>query len=73
VFPDSNGGEGIDVKELLRNIEREDLLENRKRDLDNIETMEKTSKELLYEESKGYNKECIVLQTVLDLFTQGKK
>jgi hypothetical protein len=73
VFPDSNGGEGIDVKELLRNIEREDLLENRKRDLDNIEMMEKTSKELLYEESKGYNKECIVLQTVLDLFTQGKK
>jgi hypothetical protein len=73
MFPDSNGGEGIDVKELLRNIEREDLLENRKRDLDNIETMEKTSKELLYEESKGYNKECIVLQTVLDLFTQGKK
>ncbi len=30
VFPDSHGGEGIDVEELLRNIEREDLLENRK-------------------------------------------
>jgi hypothetical protein len=30
VFHDSHGGEGIDVEELLRNIERKDLLENRK-------------------------------------------
>jgi hypothetical protein len=30
VFIDSHGGEGIDVEELLRNIECEDLLENRK-------------------------------------------
>jgi hypothetical protein len=49
VFHDSHSGEAIDVEELLRNIEREDLLENRKRVLDNLETMEKATKELLYE------------------------
>jgi hypothetical protein len=69
VFHDSHGGEGIDVEELLLNIGLMDLLENRKRGLDNIETMEKASKELLYEEFKGCDKECTILQTVLDLLT----
>jgi hypothetical protein len=69
VFPDSHGGEGIDVEELLHNIERDDLLENRKGGLDNLETIEKTSKELLYKESKGCDKECTILQTMLDLLT----
>jgi hypothetical protein len=69
VFHDSHGGEGIYVEELLRNIERDDLLENRKGGLDNVETMEKAWKEILYEESKGCDKECTVLQTVLDLLT----
>jgi hypothetical protein len=49
VFPDSHGGEGIDVEELLDTTEHEDFLENRKRGLYNQETMEKASKELLYE------------------------
>jgi hypothetical protein len=31
--------------------------------------MEKASKELLYEESKGCDKECTILQTMLDLLT----
>jgi hypothetical protein len=44
VFHDIHGGEDIDVEELLHNIEHEDLLENKKRDLDNLETMEKVSK-----------------------------
>jgi hypothetical protein len=39
VLPDSHGGEGVDVEELLRNIECQDLLENRKRGLDNLEMM----------------------------------
>jgi hypothetical protein len=69
VFHDSHGGEGIDVEELFHNTEHEDLLENRKRGLDNLETMEKASKELLYEESKGCHKECTILQTMLDLLT----
>jgi uncharacterized protein YqgQ/transcription elongation factor Elf1 len=69
VFDDSHGGEGIDVEELLRNIEHEVLIENRKGGLDNLEMMEKALKELLYEESKGFNKECTILQTVLDLLT----
>jgi hypothetical protein len=69
VFQDSHGGEGIDVEELLHNIERKDLLENRNSGLDNLETMEKASKELLYEESKGCDKECTILQMVLDLLT----
>jgi hypothetical protein len=61
VFHDSHGGEGIDVEKILCNIEHEDLLENRKRGLDNLETTEKVLKELLYEESEGCDKECIVL------------
>ena len=69
VVHESHGGEGLDVEELLRNVAREELLENRKRGLDNIETMEKASNELLYDESKGCDKECTVLQTVLDLLT----
>jgi hypothetical protein len=31
--------------------------------------MAKASKELLYEESKGCDKECTILQTMLDLLT----
>jgi hypothetical protein len=73
VFYDSHGGEGIDVEELLHNIKCKDLLENRKRGWDNLEMMEKASKELLYEESKGCDKECRVLQTLLDPHTEGKK
>jgi hypothetical protein len=69
VFHDSHGGEGIEVKELLRNIECEELLESRNRGFDNLETMEKASKELLYEESKGCDKKCTVLQMMLDLLT----
>jgi hypothetical protein len=43
VFHDNHGGEVIDVQELLYNIKRDELLENRKRGFDNLETMEKTS------------------------------
>jgi hypothetical protein len=42
--PDSHSGEGIDMKELLHNIECNNLLENRKRCLDNLDTMKKVSK-----------------------------
>jgi hypothetical protein len=69
VFNDSHGAEGIDVEELLHNIERDNLLGNRKRGMDNLEMMEKASKELLCKESKGCDKECTVLQIVLDLLT----
>jgi hypothetical protein len=69
VFHDSHGGEGFDVEELLLNIEHEDLLESRKRGLDNLEMMEKASKELLLEESKWCDKECTILHTMLDLLT----
>jgi hypothetical protein len=69
VFHDGHGGEGIDVEGSLCNIKREELLENTKRRFNNLETMEKASKELLYDESKGCDKECTVLQMVLDLLT----
>jgi hypothetical protein len=69
VFLDSHGGEGIDVEELLHNIEHKNLLNNRRGGLDNLEMMEKASKELQYEESKGCDKECTVLQMMLDLLT----
>jgi hypothetical protein len=44
VFLDSHGGEGIDVEELLHNIEHKNLLNNRRGGLDNLEMMEKASK-----------------------------
>jgi hypothetical protein len=69
VFHDGHGGEGIDVEGSLCNIKREELLENTKRRFNNLETMEKASKELLCDESKGCDKECTVLQMVLDLLT----
>jgi hypothetical protein len=61
VFHDGHGGEGLAVEELLCNIEHDVLLENKMRSFDNLEMMEKASNELLYEESKGYEKECTVL------------
>jgi hypothetical protein len=61
VLHDSHGGEGLNAEELLRNVAHEELLENRKRDLDNLQTMEKALNELLYEESKGSDKECTIL------------
>jgi hypothetical protein len=64
-----HGGDDLDVEELLHNIQLEELFENRKRGFDNLEMMEKASKELLYDESKGCDKECIVLQMALDLLT----
>jgi hypothetical protein len=60
VLCDSHGGEGLDVEELLHNIECKELLENKKRGFDKLEIMEKMSKELLYDESKGCDTECIV-------------
>jgi hypothetical protein len=43
VFHDSHGGEGIDVEELLCNTKHNDLLENKKRGLDDGEGVEITS------------------------------
>jgi hypothetical protein len=66
---DGHGGEDIDVEELLLNTELKDLIEYRKRGMDNLEMMEKASKELLYKQSKGCDKDCTILQMVLDLLT----
>jgi hypothetical protein len=41
------------VEELLHNIQREESLENRKRCFNNLETMERALKELLYDDPKG--------------------
>jgi hypothetical protein len=53
----------------LCNITREELLENRKRGIDDLETIEKMSNAFLYEESKGCDMECTVLHMMLDLLT----
>jgi hypothetical protein len=53
---DSHGGEVLNVGEWLQNVAHEELLENRKRALDN-----------LYKESKGCDKECTILQTEFNL------
>jgi hypothetical protein len=69
MFRDSHGGDDRDVEELLCNIQHMVLLENRKGGLNNLETIAKASKELLYDESKGCVKECTILHMVLYLLT----
>ena len=58
----------FDVEELLCHVEPQVLLNaGTTRGLDNFATIEKASKDLLFEESKGCSKENTVLRTVLEL------
>jgi hypothetical protein len=55
----------FDLEEMLRHAEPHVLRDTR--GLDNFEALKKASKELLYEESKGCDKEFTVLHSVLEL------
>ena len=57
----------FDVEEMLRHVKPQVLLTGATKGLDNFETLQKASKDLLYEESKGCAKQFTVLRTVLEL------
>jgi hypothetical protein len=59
--------EGLDVEELMRNVAHDVLLHCRNMGFDNFETLDKASRDLLYEECKGCHKEHTVLWMTLEL------
>jgi hypothetical protein len=52
-----NNDKGHDVEELMRNIAPDVLLQCRNKGFDNFETLDKASRDLLYEECKWCHKE----------------
>jgi hypothetical protein len=59
--------ECFDVEELMRNVAPDVLLQRRNKSLDNFEMLDKESRDLLYEECKGCDKEHTVLWMMLKL------
>jgi hypothetical protein len=59
--------EGLDVEELMQNVAPDVLLQCRNRGFDNFETLNKVSRDLLFEECKGCHKEHTVLGITLEL------
>jgi hypothetical protein len=59
--------EDLDVEGLMRNVAPDVLLQCRNKSFDNFETLNKASRDLLYEEWKGCQKEHIVLWMTLEL------
>jgi hypothetical protein len=59
--------EGLDVEELMQNVAPNVLLQCRNKGFDNFETLNKASRDLLYEEYKGCHKEHTVLWMTLKL------
>jgi hypothetical protein len=53
--------EGLNVEELMWNVAPDVLLQCRNKGFDNFETLNKVSRDLLYEECKGCHKEHMVL------------
>jgi hypothetical protein len=62
-----HGDEGIDVEELMRNVAPDVLLQRKNKCFDNFETLDKASRDLLYEECKGCDKERTVLRMKVEL------
>jgi hypothetical protein len=58
---------GLDVEELMRNVEPDVLLHSGNNGFDNFETLDKELRDLLYEECKGCHKEHMVLWMTLEL------
>jgi hypothetical protein len=63
--------EGVDVDELIQNDAPDMLLQCRNNDFDNFETLEKASRDLLYEECKRCPKEHMMLWMTLELLKLG--
>jgi hypothetical protein len=59
--------EGFDVEELMRNVAPDVLRQRRNKGFDNFEMLDKISRDLLYEECKGCDKEHTVLWMTLEL------
>jgi hypothetical protein len=59
--------EGFDVEELMHNVAPDVLLQRRNKCFDNFEMLDKASRDLLYEECKGCDKEHMVLWMTLEL------
>jgi hypothetical protein len=59
--------EDLDAEELMQNVAPDVLLQCRNKSFDNFETLNKASRDLLYEECKGYHKEHMVLWMTLEL------
>jgi hypothetical protein len=59
--------ESFDVEELMRNVAPDVLLKRRNKGSNNFEIVDKASRDLLYEECKGCDKEHTVLWMTLEL------
>jgi hypothetical protein len=59
--------EAFDVEELIRNVVLDVLLQRRNKGFNNFEMLDKASRDLLYEECKGCDKEHMVLWMTLEL------
>jgi hypothetical protein len=59
--------EGLDVEEIMWNVAPDVFLQCRNKGFDNFETLNKASRDLLYEECKGCPKEHTVLWMTLEL------
>jgi hypothetical protein len=64
---EDHSDEGFDVKELIRNVVPDVLLQRRNKGFDNFEMLDKASRCLLYEECKWCDKEHTVLWMTLEL------
>jgi hypothetical protein len=53
--------EGLYVEEVMRNVAPDVLLQCRKKSFNNFETLNKVSRDLLYEVCKGFHKKHTVL------------
>jgi hypothetical protein len=59
--------EGLDVEELMRNVAPNVFLQCRNKGFYNFQTLNKASRDLLYEGCKGCHKEHTVLWMTLEL------
>jgi hypothetical protein len=59
--------EGLDVEELMRNVAPDVLLQYKNKGFDNFETLDKVSRDLLYEECKWCHKKHMMLWMTLEL------
>jgi hypothetical protein len=57
--------EGFDVEELMHNVASDVLLQRRNKGFDNFEMLDKTLRDLLYEECKGCDKKHMMLWMTL--------
>jgi hypothetical protein len=59
--------EGFDVDEVMRNVAPNVLLQRRNKSFNNFDMLDKASRNLLYKECKGCDKEHTVLWMMLEL------